>query len=103
MFAKNFQPVYTLPSVSDRIPMKPYINRILFIITFITIIFIIFLSSACTHSGNQPPKIINLKADATRLYPKGSTELQCLASDPEGDAMTFTCHALRAPSQEAGL
>ena len=70
--------------------MKPHVYRIASLVVLIAMILIIPLASACSHSGNEPPKITGIKADSMYLYPKGSAELECLALDPEGDTMTFT-------------
>jgi len=57
---------------------------------FFTLLFILLFSMmACTLSINQPPQISKLKATNLYVYPTGTTELQCIVSDPEGDTMEF--------------
>jgi len=40
-------------------------------------------------TGNQPPVISSLLADNQQLYPSGSTEIQCIAQDADGDNVDF--------------
>ena len=63
-------------------------NRILclYLIIFISIFC---LTAGCLVSLNMPPQITALEAQHLNLYPKQSTEIKCIASDPEGDTMTF--------------
>ena len=59
-------------------------------IIFFTLLLILLSSMiACTLSMNQPPRISKLKATNLYVYPTGTTELQCIASDPEGDTIDF--------------
>jgi hypothetical protein len=69
--------------------MKPRFCKVKFGIILIVLIIISALASACAMSINQPPKISSLKADPMFVYPTGRAELQCIASDPDGDTMTF--------------
>jgi len=39
--------------------------------------------------GNQPPVISSLAAAEMAVYPNGNTEIQCDASDPNGDKIQF--------------
>jgi hypothetical protein len=39
--------------------------------------------------GNKPPVISSLEAEYTDVYPRGGSDIRCVASDPEGDAMQF--------------
>jgi len=68
--------------------MIPRFYKIKFGIILI-ILIISSLASACTISVNQSPKISSLEADTVFVYPKGKAELQCIATDPDGDDMTF--------------
>lgn len=43
-----------------------------------------------TPSGNQPPVVGSLTAEATTLIPQESTKITCDASDPDGDELTYT-------------
>jgi len=69
--------------------MKLRPNKIAFIAVLIILTCVSSLVSACTLSTNLPPKISNLKADTLYVYPTGVAELECIASDPEGDAIIF--------------
>ena len=69
--------------------MKPYFYRVKFGIMLIILIIISLLASACSISVNQPPKISSLEADTMLVYPTGKAELQCIATDPDGDNITF--------------
>ena len=69
--------------------MKPRFCNIKFKIMLFILIIISPLASACTVSVNQPPKISSLEADTMFAYPMGKAELQCIATDPDGDNMTF--------------
>lgn len=55
----------------------------------IILIIISSFASACIASINQPPKISSLEADTMFVYPMGKAELRCIATDPDGDTMTF--------------
>ena len=65
-----------------------------------TLILVFMLGSACgsgeTSSsqpsgagGPQPPVISSLVAEQTQTHPSGSIEVECVASDPNGDEMDF--------------
>jgi len=43
-----------------------------------------------TPSGNQPPVVTSLTPGATILLPEAVTKITCVASDPDGDALTYT-------------
>ena len=43
--------------------------------------------------GNQPPVISRLTAAQVQVCPLGSTEIQCVASDADGDSLTYTWSA----------
>ncbi len=51
------------------------------------------LGSACLvppePKGNKPPVISSLEAEYINVYPGGASEIRCIASDPEGDAVQF--------------
>ena len=42
-----------------------------------------------TPGGNQPPVISSLTAAQMQIYPNGNTEIQCVASDADGDRIDF--------------
>jgi hypothetical protein len=47
------------------------------------------LGISCTLSIDQSPKISSLKSDTLYVYPMEKAELECVASDPKGDMLTF--------------
>jgi len=57
------------------------------------VVVVIVLCSACLASpelrGNKPPVISNLEAQYINVYPRGASEIKCVASDPEGDVVQF--------------
>lgn len=69
--------------------MKSRPQKITFISFLIILTCVSLLVSACNLSINFPPKISELKADAFYVYPTGLVELECIASDTEGDDITF--------------
>lgn len=44
-------------------------------------------------AGNRPPVISSLTAAQMQVYPSGTIEIQCIASDPNGDKLNFTWSA----------
>lgn len=46
-----------------------------------------------TTGGNRAPVISNLTAAKPQVYPAGTTEIQCIASDPDGDRIDFQWNA----------
>ena len=42
-----------------------------------------------TPGGNQPPVISSLTAAQMQTHPSGAIEIQCVASDPDGDKISF--------------
>lgn len=50
-------------------------------------------STAPAPTGNQPPVISSLAAAQSRIYPSGTIEIQCNASDPNGDRLNFSWSA----------
>lgn len=58
----------------------------------IFVMMIVLLSSCLVASepeGNKPPVISSLEAEYMNVYPKGGSDIECIASDPEGDAIQF--------------
>ena len=64
-------------------------NKIRFYVLIITLITITILGGACTSSRNRPPEILGLEASTLYVYPLGTTEIQCIVSDPDGDDINF--------------
>jgi len=88
-----------------------------FAIIFIILTTLITLSNACgpsqvptspaptpspTPTGNQPPIISSLTPAQTQVYPSGTVEIQCNASDPNGDKLNFTWAATGGKFSGAG-
>ena len=40
-------------------------------------------------TGNQPPVISSLRPAQTQVYPSSASEIQVIASDPDGDRLTY--------------
>ena len=62
-------------------------------IALVTLVVLAILTSACGSSleskSNQPPVISSLESEYTNVYPLGNSEIQCVASDPEDDQISF--------------
>ena len=79
--------------------MKMSVFKSSFGIAIVVLAAVAMLGSACgpskppssppAPSGNQPPVISSLKAAQMSVYLSGSTEIQCAASDPNGDLLSF--------------
>jgi hypothetical protein len=52
--------------------------------------------------GNQPPIISSLTPAQTQVYPSGLSEIQCVASDPDGDKLNITWAATGGSFSGAG-
>ena len=70
--------------------MRPSSFKTRFIIILAVLIAIAPLVNACNSSGNKPPVISSLDANYLSVYPRGKSELECVAWDPEGDKIVFT-------------
>jgi hypothetical protein len=57
------------------------------------VVLLAVLFSACLVTpepkGNKPPVISSLEAEYIDVYPGGASDIRCVASDPEGDAVQF--------------
>ena len=73
--------------------MNSCINSIRLGVVLVMLTVFIVPSSACLvppePKGNKPPVISNLEAEYISVYPGGASEIRCVASDPEGDAVQF--------------
>jgi len=49
----------------------------------------LFLASSCTTSTNHQPIITSLEAEAEWIVPLGSLQVMCIASDPDGDELSY--------------
>jgi hypothetical protein len=59
------------------------------ILTTLILAVIIILVSACIANINIPPKISEIRATQYIVYPKGTVDLECIASDSEDGNLTF--------------
>ena len=61
------------------------------------VVALIVLCGACLVKpeveGNKPPVISSLEADYINVYPRGASEIRCVASDHEDDAVQLTWSA----------
>jgi hypothetical protein len=44
-------------------------------------------------SGNKPPAIVSMSADPLNVLPGGSSMINCIANDPDGDIVRYTWNA----------
>ena len=62
-------------------------------ITIFTVLSIaVFLVAGCA-SVNHPPSITSLKAERDIVTSSGSCQIECIASDPDGDRLTYAWSA----------
>jgi len=62
-------------------------------ITIFTVLAIaVFLVAGCA-SVNHPPSITSLKAERDIVTSSGSCQIECIASDPDGDRLTYAWSA----------
>jgi hypothetical protein len=59
------------------------------IATFGLVATVVFLASSCTTSINNEPIITSLEADAQGVVPLSSVRVVCIASDPDGDGLSY--------------
>ena len=50
---------------------------------------IMLLVPSCTMTPNHPPIITSLEAEAETVFPSGSCQIVCTASDPDGDELSY--------------
>jgi len=55
-------------------------------------VVVILLISGCAPA-NQPPVISSLTADEEQVNPSGDCQVRCVASDPDGDELSYTWSA----------
>ncbi len=70
--------------------MKPWSFKIKLFAMLVMLIAIAPLTNACNSSGNKPPVISSLNANYPNVYPRGKSEIECVAWDPEGEQIIFT-------------
>jgi hypothetical protein len=69
--------------------MKIYYSKIGIGIIAIAGLWLLLLVNSCALSYNQSPKISSLTADTLYVYPMQKAVIQCVASTPQGDPLTF--------------
>jgi len=69
------------------------VNSNIFKVGLGIVVVTVVLFSSCLVTpepkGNKPPVISSLEAEYTNVYPSGGSDIRCVVSDPEGDAMQF--------------
>ena len=58
------------------------------ITSFIVLVTVIFLIGGCVPA-NHPPVITNLKAEPEAVSPTGVCQIECVASDEDGDELSY--------------
>ncbi len=64
-------------------------HSIKFGISLAVVVIVMTFINACGSSGNKPPIISSIKANHDYVYPLGTSEIQCIAADPEGHDINF--------------
>ena len=58
------------------------------------VMMLVMLCGACLVTaepkGNKPTLISSLESQYVNVYPRGASEIRCVVSDPESDAVQFT-------------
>ncbi len=58
-------------------------------IMVIAVATVLFLASSCTTSTNNQPIITSLEPEVERIAPLGNLQVVCIASDPDGDELSY--------------
>jgi len=72
--------------------MKLVPTRPKWLASLIILVVVTLLIGGCTPA-NQPPVISTLTASEGRVSPSGSSQIKCVASDPDGDELSYTWSA----------
>jgi len=59
------------------------------VIMVVAVATVLFLASSCTTSTNNQPIITSLEPEVERIAPLGSLQVVCIASDPDGDELSY--------------
>ena len=59
------------------------------VVMAIAVLTMMLLVPSCTTSANGQPVIISLEPDAEGVIPLGSVQVVCIASDPDGDELSY--------------
>lgn len=68
--------------------MRTILTRSICLCGLIAIIIAVLLINGCS-STNRPPVISNLSVPEERVSPAGQVQLECTASDPDGDELEY--------------
>lgn len=71
--------------------MKLVLTQPKWLSSLIVLVAAIIFIGGCTP--NQPPVISNLTASEERVIPSDSSQVECVASDPDGDKLSYTWSA----------
>jgi hypothetical protein len=72
--------------------IKPVPNKPRWLASLTILVVATLLIGGCTPA-NQPPVISSLTASEGRVSPSGSCQVKCVASDPDGDKLSYTWSA----------
>jgi len=50
---------------------------------------IMLLATSCKMTANHPPLITSLRAEREAVAPSGSCQIECIASDEDGDKLSY--------------
>jgi hypothetical protein len=56
----------------------------------VAFLVVALFSSACSRGGNRPPQVSSVTADRTSVAPGDVVVLTCVATDPDGDPLTYS-------------
>ena len=72
--------------------MKALLGQIRWPLSLIALAAFAILSSSCIQSNNYPI-ISSLETENNRVAPSGNSGVKCVASDPDGDSLTYAWSA----------
>jgi hypothetical protein len=66
----------------------------IYIVSLVLLVLALIPAVACNAGASgqtmYAPRIISLAAEHKAIYPLGNTKINCLAEDPDGDALNYT-------------
>jgi len=68
----------------------------------LAISFLLLLALGACSPSNNPPVITDLTAETSWVLPQGTTDVRCVASDPDGDNLTYTWSASGGSISQSG-
>ncbi len=81
--------------------MKSPIGQTRWRLSLVALILCTILCCGCAPSNNYPV-ISSLETEKDWVVPSSSSEVKCVASDPDGDSLTYTWSATGGTFSEAG-